>query len=86
MVDRYVNQPDLIFAAGKYVMADQMCSTEFLRCYYLFYKSIHSDNQPEEVTDNLLEGNSLCSPLSYPKILSLMSIRKNCIAAKRHLY
>ena len=73
MVDRYVDQPDLMFAAGKYVMADQMCYVEFLRYYYLIYKSIHNDNQPEELTDNLLEDNSLCSPVNYPKILPLMS-------------
>ena len=31
MVDRYVGQPDLTFAAGKYAMADQMCYDEFMR-------------------------------------------------------
>ena len=31
MVDRYVDQPDLMFAAGKYVMAEQMCYAEFLQ-------------------------------------------------------
>ena len=36
MVDRYVDWPDLMFAAGKYAMADQMCYAEFLRYYYLF--------------------------------------------------
>ena len=55
MVDRYVDQPDLMFAAGKYAITDQMCYAEFLRYYYLIYKSIHNDNQPEELTDNLLE-------------------------------
>ena len=31
MVDRYVGQPDLMFAAGKYAIADQICYAEFLR-------------------------------------------------------
>ena len=82
MVDRYVDQPDLMFAAGKYVMADQMCYVEFLRYYYLIYKSIHNDNQPEELTDNLLEDNSLCSPVNYPKILPLMSSKEKLHCCK----
>ena len=31
MVDRCVDQPDLMYAAGKYAMVDQMCYAEFLR-------------------------------------------------------
>ena len=76
MVDRYVDRPDLMFAAGKYPMVDQMCYAEFLRYYYLIYESVHNENQPEELTDNLLEDNSLCSPVNYPKILPLMSSKE----------
>ena len=64
MVDRYVDRSDLIFTASKYVIADQMCYAEFLRYYYLIYKFIHNDNQPEELADNLLEDNSYCSPVN----------------------
>ena len=32
--------------------------------------------QPEELTDNLLEDNSLCSPVNYPKNLPLMSSKE----------
>ena len=75
-----------MFAAGKYSVADQMCYAEFLRYYYLIYKSGHNDNQPEELTDNLLEDNSLCSPVNHPKTLPLMSSKKTCTVAKCHLY
>ena len=34
--------------------------------------SAHNDNQPGELTDNLVEDNSLCSPVNYPKMLPLM--------------
>ena len=34
------------------------------------------DNRPEELTDNLLEDNGLCSPVKYPKIVPLMSSKK----------
>ena len=64
MVDRYVDRSDLIFTAVKYVMVDQMCYAEVLRYYYLIYKSMHNDNQPEELTDNLLEDNSYFSPVN----------------------
>ena len=40
-----------------------MCYTEFLRYYCLIYKSVHNDNQPEKLTDNLLED------INYHKIL-----------------
>ena len=82
MVDRYVDQPDLMFAAGKYSVADQMCYAEFLRYYYLIYKSIHNDNQPEELTDNLVEDNSPCSPVNYPKIVPLMSSKEKLYCRK----
>ena len=82
MVDKYVDQPDLMFAAGKYSVADQMCYAEFLRYYYLIYRSIHNDNQPEELTDNLVEDNSPCSPVNYPKILPLMSSREKLYRRK----
>ena len=65
-----------MFAAGEYPMADQMCYAEFLRYYYLIYESVHNENQPEELTDNLLEDNNLCSPVNYPKILPLMSSKE----------
>ena len=61
MVDRYVDQPDLMFAACRYSMTDQMCYTEFLRYCYEIYKSVHNENQPKELTDNLLEDHSFCS-------------------------
>ena len=53
MVDKYIPRPGLVFAAGKYSMVDQMCYAEYSRYCYLIYKSAHSDNQPEELTDNL---------------------------------
>ena len=82
MVDRYVDRPDLMFAAGKYSVDNQLCYPEFLRYYYLIYKSRHNDNQPEELTDNLLEANSSCSPVNYPKILSLMSSKEKLHSRK----
>ena len=72
MVDGYVDRQGMVFSAGKYSMADQMCYTEFLRYYYLICKSIHHENQPNELTDNLLEENSVCIPVNYLKILPLM--------------
>ena len=45
----YIDRPDLIFAAGKYSMAGEMCYAEFLWYYYLIYKAAHNDNQPEEL-------------------------------------
>ena len=53
MVDKYIPRPGLVFAAGKYYMIDQMCYAEYLRYCYLICKSAHSDNQPEELADNL---------------------------------
>ena len=76
MVDGYAYQQDMIFAAGKYSMADQICYAEFLRYYYLICKSIYNENQPKELKDNLLEDNSFCSPVNYPKILPLMSSKE----------
>lgn len=82
----------MILAVGKYSRADQMCDTEFLRYYYLISKSTHNDNEPEELTDNLLEDNSLCSPVNYPKTLPLLSskeklhIRKGPFVLRYHLH
>ena len=73
LVDRYIDRSDLMFSAGKYAMADRKCYAEFLRYYSLIYKSIHNDNQTEELADNLLEDSSLCSPVNYPQTLPLMS-------------
>ena len=82
MVDRYVDRPDLMFAAGKYSVTNQLCYPEFLRYYSLIYKSRHNDNQPEELTDHLLEANSPCSPVNCPKILSLTSSKEKLHSRK----
>ena len=37
---------------------------------------MHNGNQPEELKDNLLQNNSLCSPVNYPKILPFMSSKE----------
>ena len=65
MVDGYVDRQGMVFSAGKYSMADQMCYTEFLRYYYLICKSIHHENQPNELTIIYILVN-------YLKILPLM--------------
>ena len=59
-----------------------MCDAEFSRYYYLINKSTHNDNEPEELTDNLLEDNSLCSPVNYPKTLPLLSSKENLHSRK----
>lgn len=65
MVDGYVDRQGMVFPAGKYSMADQMCYTEFLRYYYLICKSIHHENQPNELT-------IIYIPVNYLKILPVM--------------
>lgn len=76
MFENYLHQSDLMFAAGNYSMAGKMCYAEFLQYYYyLIYNSVHNGNQPKDLTDNLLEDSSLCSPVIYSKVLPLMSTK-----------
>ena len=81
MLDRYMNQPDVSFASGKYAIVDQMCFAEFLR--YCSLRNCHhnSDSQPIELTEELLE-ESLPSSDLYPKVLPIMGSKENLYCRK----
>ena len=58
MLDHYKDCPNSSFANGKYAIINLMCYAEFLRYYYLTQITTNENNyQPEELTDNLIQGN-----------------------------
>ena len=81
MVDSCVGQPNLMLATGKYSMANQMFYAEFIHYYDLIYKSLHYDNQPEEVADN-----RLFIRVTFLNIFPLKSGLEKWDCRKCHLY
>lgn len=71
LVENYIYLPVLNHVASNHSVADQRCYPEFL--VILIYMSIHNDNQPGGLTENLLEENIVQSPINYPRILTRLT-------------
>ena len=71
MLDRYMDRPDLIFAAGKYSILDKFCYAEFLPHYILVPRKTdeENDSQPETLEEN----HTLCG---YPLTIPLIAIKE----------
>ena len=76
MLDRYKDRPNSSFGNGKYVIIDSMCYAEFLRYYKLTQITTNeNDYQPEELTDQFIQGNHPFQH-NYRKVISLMSSKE----------
>ena len=76
MLDRYKDHPNSSFANGKSAIIDSMCCAEFFRYYYLMQiMTNENDYRPEELTDQLIQGNHPFQH-NYPEVIPLMSSKE----------
>ena len=68
MLDHYKDCPKSSFASGKFAIIDSMYYAEFLRyCYLTQIATNENDCKPEELTDDLIQGNHTFQH-NYPNV------------------
>ena len=82
MIDRYVDRPNDTFKDRKYAIIDQLCYAKFFANYYLKpnLKDIQNVNQPEVLTDEVMQENNQRN--SLPKTIPLMSSKETLSCRK----